>query len=1215
MARPWGVVALLLSAGPSLGEGYSPEAAAARMTLPAGFTATPVAAEPTVRQPVSISFDARGRLWVMQYLQYPNPAGLKAVRRDEWLRTVWDRVPEPPPAGPKGADRLTILSDPDERGVYRKSHDFVNGLNLASGFCIGRGGVYVAQPPYLLFYPDKDEDDVPDAAPEVVLSGFGMEDPHAYANSLQWGPDGWLYGAHGSTVTAKIKNPARPSEPAIEFQQGIWRYHPKTREFELFSEGGGNTWGLDFDRNGQVIAGTNNGGKAMLHQVQGAYYKKGFSKHGPLHNPHAYGYLDHVPYTNFQGGHVTCGGIVYQADAFPPEYRNQYLAANPLANNLYRHEMTPAGSTFTAKHGGDLVIGNDPWFRPVDLLTGPDGAVYVADWYDARLNHVDPVDNWDRTNGRVYRIGYQGAPKVGPFDLRAKSGHELVDLLAHPNKWWRDEARRLLADRADGSVVPRLREQVKTGGDQLALESLWALYQVGGFDEAFAREVVLKHPSEHVRAWGVRQLGDNLDTITTLETIDELVKLARHDSSPVVRCQLACTAKRLVAEHGLELVAELMVRGVDRDDPFIPLLIWWAVEAKVDSDPAAVTAIVWAARSKWDRKLGTVVAERLGRRAASTNPPRWDDLDALLYVASDDAFKTDVIAGVDATLRGTPPTAVPKELLLILQTMTGPLVDRVRVRLGDAEIRTDFVERAIDPAAPAADRVAALELLTQVKAPELSGLLPGVLTGAKSDAVRVAALAAMETTADPKAVELALAGYPAWSPAVKRRAVALLTSRPAWAKTLLDAVDAGSFPKADLSVDAIRPLAADPTLAKLIEKHWGKVGPATSGEKQARIHGLNVMLKRQGLGDPARGQQVFAKTCAACHKLFGEGGLVGPDLTTADRKSAPAMLAHVIDPSGYIRPEFVSYTVNTADGRALTGLVTEAGGEVTVTTVVNGQPQKTVVPKADVDGMAASPVSLMPEKLLDDATDAEVRDLFAFLAADAPPATPAAKPQAAKKLKVVLVSGSFEYKSDPSLAAFKAHLEKNHPVECVLVSAKSDKDTDLPGLEALDGADLAVLFTRRLQVDGESLERIKKYVASGKPVVGVRTASHGFQKWLDMDKLVFGGDYRNHHKQNVEAVIAPANDAAKTHPVLAGVGGFKTLGGLYKNPAVSPDVTVLLTGTAGPIAEPVAWVRERKLDGGKTQRVFYTSLGTPADFGTPEFVRLLTNGLLWAAGQ
>ncbi len=166
-------------------------------------------------QPVTMTFDDKGRMWVIQYLQYPTPAGLKAIKVDQYLRTVYDRVPEPPPKGPKGADRITILSDPDENGHFRKAKDCIDGLNLASGMCLGYGGVFVFQTPYLLFYHFKQGTDEPDGDPQVLLSGFGMEDAHAVGNSLQWGPDGWLYGAQGSTVTAHVRG--------LEFQQGIWR--------------------------------------------------------------------------------------------------------------------------------------------------------------------------------------------------------------------------------------------------------------------------------------------------------------------------------------------------------------------------------------------------------------------------------------------------------------------------------------------------------------------------------------------------------------------------------------------------------------------------------------------------------------------------------------------------------------------------------------------------------------------------------------------------------------------------------------------------------------------------------------------------------------------------------------------------------------------------------------------------------------------------------
>src|SRR5262249_31654310 len=143
---------------------------------------------------------------------------------------------------------------------------------------------------------------------------------------------------------------------------------------------------------------------AMLHQVQGGYYIKGFGKHGPLHNPHSYGYFDHVPYKGFRGGHVTCGGIIYQGGALPTNFAGTYIAANPLANAVHWHILQRQGSSFTAHFGGEFLVGNDTWFRPVDCLTGPDGALYIADWYDKRINHVDPVDNWDRSNGRIYKV-------------------------------------------------------------------------------------------------------------------------------------------------------------------------------------------------------------------------------------------------------------------------------------------------------------------------------------------------------------------------------------------------------------------------------------------------------------------------------------------------------------------------------------------------------------------------------------------------------------------------------------------------------------------------------------------------------------------------------------------------------------------------------------------------------------------------------------------
>jgi type 1 glutamine amidotransferase len=221
-----------------------------------------------------------------------------------------------------------------------------------------------------------------------------------------------------------------------------------------------------------------------------------------------------------------------------------------------------------------------------------------------------------------------------------------------------------------------------------------------------------------------------------------------------------------------------------------------------------------------------------------------------------------------------------------------------------------------------------------------------------------------------------------------------------------------------------------------------------------------------------------------------------------------------------------------------------------------------------------------------------------------------AKPQAEKgsqaaKLKVCLVSGSLEYESDKSLAAFQEYLEKNYNSQCSRAFRKTDDD--LPGLENLDTCDVMLLFTRRLTIKGEQLDRIKKYCTSGKPIVAVRTASHGFQNWLAFDKEVLGGDYQNHYGDKSKTKVHIVKKA-KDHPILAGLKPFESPGSLYKNPHLAKEVEVLLTGDNGEQTEPIAWARTYK--GG---RIFYTSLGHPRDFDNENFKQLLVNALFWTA--
>jgi len=574
------------------------------MKVAEGFEVKLVANEPEIRKPLSITFDHRGRMWVIQYLQYPAPAGLKPVSVDQYLRTKYDRVPEPPPRGPKGVDRITICDDFDADGRAHRFKDFVSGLNLCSGMALGHGGVFVLQAPYLLFYADRNRDDVPDGDPEVLLTGFGMEDAHAVANSLTWGPDGWLYGAQGSTVTANIRG--------IEFQQGIWRYHPLRKKFELFAEGGGNTWGLDFDEHGEILAGTNFEESKMLHQVQGAYYLKNFGKHGELHNPHAYGFFGHVPYSGYRGLHISSGGIAYHGGSFPLEFMGTYIFANVLDHAVYWAKLQPQGSSFTAQFGGALLKSGEELFRPVDCAVGPDGAVYIADWCDKRASHVDPLDTWDRSKGRIYRVQSLAAKQSSNasslsnagrrMDLDSLSGAGLIELLAHTNDWFQREALQILAERRDASILPKLeREIFAKSGPDLSLISLWALYVTGGLDGRLAAKL-LRHPNEHVRAWTVRLLGDDRNVSPRLG--GQLVRMAREDSSAIVRRQLACTARRLPVDPAFPMVRELLQH--DEQEPEVGLEIFASLAYDVDINvmtmPQARRALVEWFNKQPDRR-------------------------------------------------------------------------------------------------------------------------------------------------------------------------------------------------------------------------------------------------------------------------------------------------------------------------------------------------------------------------------------------------------------------------------------------------------------------------------------------------------------------------------------------------------------------------------------------------------------------------------------
>jgi putative heme-binding domain-containing protein len=906
--------------------------------------------------------------------------------------------------------------------------------------------------------------------------------------------------------------------------------------------------------------------------------------------------------------------------------------------------LEPKGSSFTAHFGGDFLIGNDNCFRPVDCLVGPDGALYIADWCDKRANHVDPVNNWDRTRGRVYKVQYIGGSAASPsndwkikvgrstLDLNKLPSQEIVALLSHPNDWYRREANRILAERRDPAVIPSLLKMVREHEDHLALEALWALYVSGGFDESIAAEL-LHHSLADVRARTIRFLGDRRAYSCKAEVspniLAALVDLARTEQNPCVRSQLASTSKRLSSSQGLAIVRELLRRSEDVDDPHIPLLAWWAVEDKAVSDREQVLKLL-ESPSAW--KLPLVerhIVERLARRYLAEGTEAGYAACAWLLAHSPGSADL-LLRGMEKALEGRQLKTVPTELERPLADLwikhPTPLLLRCALRLGSPQAYERALQMIGDSKINEQERISLIEALGQIGKPECVPALQELLAKSKSNALRLAALSALQAFPDGQIADQVLSLYHNLSGDLRSRAQTFLFSRPGSTLAFLQAVDAGRVPPTDVSLDQLRrAIQYDRSeIKKLVAKHWGQVGAPPPGARVARINSV-LHLLGQGRGQPAAGKELFQKHCATCHTLFGEGNKIGPDLTTADRKNRSFLVTSIVDPGAIIRPEYVAHTVTTSDGRMLTGLIVDRSP--TAITLVDAKTQRTVLAQDKIESLEPSSVSLMPESILDPLDDQQIRNLFSYLQADSPASTPGANAtrlatpiadgtgakdkgqgtndKEQRTLRVCLVSGALEYDSDASLSAFQEFLEKNYNAKCARAFRKTDDD--LPGLDNLDTCDVMLLFTRRLTISGEQLEKIKKYCQSGKPIVGVRTASHAFQNWLALDKEVFGGNYHGHYGSG-PPVELHIEDKAKKYPILAGVKPFQSAGSLYKNAGLARDVEILFSGTIPGHSEPVAWTRLHH--GG---RVFYTSLGHQKDFLDVNFKRMLVNALFWTA--
>jgi putative membrane-bound dehydrogenase-like protein len=582
-----GLLPVILFASAALPEDAAvpPDKAPGKMKVPDGFRVTLFAGEPDVVKPIAMTTDDKGRLWVVESHSYPH-----------WITD-----------GKEGRDRVLIFADGKGTGHFDSCKVFLDkGTNL-SGITVGHGGVWLCSTPNLLFIPVKDGEDKPAGKPVVVLDGWDVKKAqHNVFNNLVWGPDGWLYGCNGIQSNSRVGKPGTPDKERVALNCGVWRYHPTKQRFEVVASGTTNPWGIDFDDYGEMFI-TNCVIKHLFHVVPGAHYQR---MYGQDLDANSYGLMegcaDHIHWAGGDwtssrsgaahgdagGGHAHAGAMVYLGDNWPDEYRNHIFMCNLHGNRVNQDILERKGSGYVAHHGKDFLFANDPWFRGLVLLYGPDGGVFVADWNDTGECHN--YEKTTETNGRIYKVTY-GEPAKVKVDLARLGDDELVKLQLHKNEWQVRHARRLLQERAAagklgdgvrGQLLKLLAEQKDV---PRKLRVLWALYAVGGLDEK-ALLGQLDSPDDVVRGWAVRLLLE--DKIASDAVAAKLVQMAKDDKSATVRLALASALQRLPLKQRWPIAEALVTHGEDAEDANLPLMIWYGVEDLVPADPERAAALL-----------------------------------------------------------------------------------------------------------------------------------------------------------------------------------------------------------------------------------------------------------------------------------------------------------------------------------------------------------------------------------------------------------------------------------------------------------------------------------------------------------------------------------------------------------------------------------------------------------------------------------------------
>ncbi|MBI3852833.1 MAG: HEAT repeat domain-containing protein [Verrucomicrobia bacterium] len=924
-----------------------------------------VAAEPEVVSPVAIAWDANGRMFVAEMMDYPNASS---------------------------GGRIRLLEDRDGDGRYERATVFAEKLPYPNGVLPWNGGVLVTAAPDILFFKDTDGDGRADER-RILLTGFGQGNQQLRVNGLFWGLDNWVYGANGRS-DGEIRRSDAPSGKTVSLRGHDFRFRPDTGEFEAIA--GRSQFGSARDDWGNRFLSWNT--IPARHEVLPEHY---LNRNPNLATTESV--LDIISpgddgrvfpltppplvFNNESSSHFNAlaGLTIYRGAALGEKYRGNAFVGESLRNLVHRRVLVPNGVTFVAKRGEEgkeFLASTDPWFHPVNFATGPDGALYVVDFYRRFVEHPGFVPGnlreqiqW-RTgaeHGRIWRIRIK-YPKTQPpttqLKLSRASSVELVKCLENQNGWWRDTAQRLLVERQDQKVIPALKKLARKGQlPESRLQALWTLDGIRSNDHSALDDDTL-HPAledkkEEVRVNALKlcesRLGTSLPSPKVSAAVERMVK----DPSPKVRFQLALTLGELKApERSDLLLAQLAGEGI--------------------KDKWQSLAIQSSIRNQNGLFLKTLARQNPGWFNEPT-PEQRKFLEQVAIQIGARNNDTELVVSLPVLLGGVPgPTRLEvaaglAEGLARANRSLRDWMNRPSAILGEpSQAFTRWIAQAQATATNQVEllpyRVAAIRLLKQTKSESARSVLLGLLQTEHPPEVQSAAAGALMDFGDRELAAKIFAGWSQYTTSIRRQMLSSALRSPTATAALVDALEARKVLPDELDASTRQALrnVQNPDLAKRVKRI---VQTDTAPSRDEVVRSFEPSLKMAG--DRQRGATTFAKLCLLCHAIQGKGNHVGPDLSGVASRPKEALLVDILDPSRQVTPDFISYTLTTTQGETVMGLIAaESANGVTVRRA--GQPDETIS-RTQIAGLRAEGKSLMPDGLEQGLTQQDLADLLDFL--------------------------------------------------------------------------------------------------------------------------------------------------------------------------------------------------------------------------------------------